>query len=695
MLRSRMQAGLVWLWSGASVLPACAGPTRKTSEPASADSVSLRLDDAAEQRLVMSEIAIEPAEVVRIARLDVRGRLVIERTDSARHLTVRVPGLCPVEIPAGPQAEPVPLRPVIELGGDRFALGYDAPFAIIARHNCPEHGRGEIVWRQLDGPSVALEARDAGFALHGRMPSFAHMHEESVPNGKGIVPVSPRTQGRVVLSASWQGPKLAPTSHTLTFTAASRATGLSSVSVSQPLLLAGAGWQVQTRPPGAHAVVATASDGSGLSVFKADAPGRWTLAQPGGTPLTLHSLTHDETPYDCGRSECHAEIATLTEQSPMSRSLSRHLQESGGSAAGSCMLECHVVGEQGLHDGGFQAVSAQLDFTWTEQTRWSDLPQSLRRLGGVRCTACHGPGAIPPPESRDAVLQADVCASCHDAPPRYGHVQSWRQSRMARSDRDRATRQRSCARCHTTAGFLASIGARRLTQEPSTSGPVGIACAACHAPHSARRGPRLVRQTSGQQYWPFTTQGATPEEPRVELCLSCHAPNTNEPAAAVSGTLWASAVRIPRADADGWEELSAAVAHDQVPGGCVGCHGGAALEPEGRARVEHSFRADGRVCNLCHLPGVLASGFPAAAALTRRAVRLSDELSKRCDAVDLTQAHPTQIELSGCEQPALRRALYEVSLVLEDPAAWFHNAARSRVLLDDAERQLSRVSSGY
>ena len=34
------------------------------------------------------------------------------------------------------------------------------------------------------------------------------------------------------------------------------------------------------------------------------------------------------------------------------------------------------------------------------------------------------PGALP--EARWSILRADVCAYCHDAPPRYGHVEGWR-----------------------------------------------------------------------------------------------------------------------------------------------------------------------------------------------------------------------------------------------------------------------------
>ncbi|HTU63490.1 MAG TPA: hypothetical protein VMF89_33740, partial [Polyangiales bacterium] len=391
------------------------------------------------------------------------------------------------------------------------------------------------------------------------------------------MPISPRTQGRVVLQARWEGPGFATATRQVVISAAARATGLSSVAVSQPLLLEGSGWRVKTRPGGGHASVKTLE---GLTFFTADAPGSWTLTQGDQHTLKLQSLTHDATPFDCGRAECHAALSDHTAESAMSRALQRPLEAGADAAAVSCMLDCHVLGERGLSDGGFQAVAARLGFTWTEHTRWEHLPQALRRAGGVRCTACHGPGAIPPPEQRSAILESDVCATCHDAPPRYVHVTQWRSSRMATSDRDPATRQAECAPCHTTAGFLAHNGVRKLSDEAPRAQPTGIACAACHAPHSANRGPRLIRHVDD------AAEGAGEifPEPAAVLCRACHAPvllpreqalRREVPEAlwdsspsrstststvglvAPSGSLFASEIRVPSRSGGEWERLSA------------------------------------------------------------------------------------------------------------------------------------------
>src|SRR5262249_22353462 len=119
-----------------------------------------------------------------------------------------------------------------------------------------------------------------------------------------------------------------------------------------------------------------------------------------------------------------------------------------------CAVACHAIGEPGLDDGGFVSVAPRFEdarlLPRGEPGAWDHLPSVLPRLGGVGCTGCHGPGAIPERTGRWAILRVEVCASCHDAPPRYGHVVAWRTSAMARSDAQAETRVGRCAACHTT-----------------------------------------------------------------------------------------------------------------------------------------------------------------------------------------------------------------------------------------------------
>jgi predicted CXXCH cytochrome family protein len=646
------RSGLVFVLA----MAACA------TEPA-ADALVVRVRASAEQPLAADAIRYEPADNVLSARLGAEGVLAIERRDRTRALMVHVPEMCPVALPAGPQREPVDARPVIDLGRERAPVGFDTPFTIKVEHGCPERGRGQVQWRQIEGVAVAdLAIAREGFELRARTPRFEAAHPEPAP--PGIVPFSPRTQGRVVLEALWQGPGSPPIRRTATMRSTSRSTGLSSVAVSQQIMLSGDDWHVQKAAPSGHAQVHASG---ALGAFTPDAPGSWTLARGDGQTLVLQALWHDKTPYDCGRSGCHSSIAATTLASPMSSALQRHLESPEPVAVG-CMLDCHVLGQRGSHDGGFTDVAAQLGFNWLAPTRWDDLPQPLRRLGGVRCTACHGPGVLPEPEGRELVLRSDVCASCHDAPPRYMKVEQWRASAMARSDAAPSTRTGVCASCHTTRGFLERVADRKPRPHAGDAEPIGIACAACHAPHSEHRGARLVRSTSASA-----------------LCLSCHAlaPDQALPlvlSGAPSGALWQGFVSVPAVNGDGWEVLRAGGAHGQVPGGCVGCHGATAS-----GGIDHSFRVDTKTCTSCHVDGARERLTEGTADLERRARALARTLEGACAQPTSEPAHALPAQVM-CKEPGQTRALHEVSVLLEDPAAFVHNAALARALLDDAER---------
>src|SRR5690606_10045669 len=119
--------------------------------------------------------------------------------------------------------------------------------------------------------------------------------------------------------------------------------------------------------------------------------------------------------------------------SPMTHVLARGLSGELGPYPGSCALGCHSAGEPGLLDGGFAHVAEELGHGVPEASAgWDALPRRLRRVGGVTCTTCHGPGAVPERSARWAILRSDVCATCHDAPPRYSHAASYATSAMAR-----------------------------------------------------------------------------------------------------------------------------------------------------------------------------------------------------------------------------------------------------------------------
>ena len=656
----------------------------------------------------LAKVRFEPAAAVRGVRAGHRGWLAIECTLGA--LRMHVPGLCPVTIPAGTPVTPltqsatgparfatqssklVEVAALFDIGPDRAQLGFDAPFELDVHAGCAEAERGAIEWRQVEGPRLEqLEITERGWRVHGRTLPLTALRPEPMPHG--IVPFSPRTQGRYVLEARFRDAAGQTLVKRLTLTSTARASGVPSVAVSQRLELGGSGWRV--REP-ARAGRAQVLDAGEHASFTPDAPGRWVLEDGAAQRLTLQAAWHDKTPLDCGRAECHPAAAEAVLDSPMSHALERQLQRGGdGLEAITCTFDCHVVGERGLHDGGFLDVAAALDWRWQAGLRWQDLPQPMRRLGGVRCTSCHGPGAIPEPGARAAILTSDVCAVCHDAPPRYLHVAAWRSSRMARADAPSATRAEPCARCHTTAGFLEAIGVRQHGDEPRAG---GLACAACHAPHAARHDGALLRSVPLPDA--LASDAGLPElavDARTKLCANCHAPLALQPLPAASAAaLWAGRVRVPDAAEPGrWQLVDGPAPHAANGGSCTTCHGAAANNTSASG-TDHSFRANPASCASCH-PADVSREPSAASALRAQALELARRLPRTCssmfDAGTTEQPLHAQTKKQACARPADERARYELALVLEDPAVWVHNAPFARQLLADARAQLATVQA--
>jgi hypothetical protein len=475
--------------------------------------------------------------------------------------------------------------------------------------------------------------------------------------------------------------------------AASRSHGLPNVAVDEGVLLSGSGWSLERAPKGAAAVLEPSGS---LARLVPDLSGEWLVRGTGGHSVAIHAGRYDETPLDCGRADCHASIAKAAVDSPMTEAL-RSLPE----PARACASPCHATGGSGAHQGGFADVARELG-TVLAETPWEDLPRDLRRSGGVTCLGCHGPGAIPQSTARWAVVRSDVCATCHDAPPSYGHVAAWRSSRMARADADPATRSKEeCARCHTTSGFLAAVSGKTDTrQAPPEMGPIGIACPACHAPHEeharSARGP-LLRRVS-LPAWAIDDPGAGEADKSgatagtSTICLGCHSPAKPDPTRAPDASaalIWAGRGGI---DPETGRSIARPPVHAGEGSACLGCHDGG---PAGLERGSgHGFKASPSACTRCHAEG------------TFDATSLDDHL--HADAKALLGVLARRGAFGGPGLPAethhraamrladsaLGRAAYDVLLVLEDPAAASHNEPYARALLEAAGRQANAGMPG-
>jgi hypothetical protein len=574
-------------------------------------------------------------------------------------------------------------------------VGFDADFTVEARPLCPEARAGAITWRATaGGAAVALSTSDGGFSARGRTPALAAALGATPP--WGVVPLSPRTRGEVLIEATWRDARGAEERHEARVVAAPRARGLPNTALGARVYLGGAGWHVTARPAGAGGALEASG---GATSLVPDAVGDWRLVDGAGRALTLRAGRYEDTPLDCGRAECHAAVAAASVASPMTTVLARGLAPAAsghGPAFGDgypgCALACHATGEPGLADGGFSNVTGALDLDVDAlgARRWETLPRPLRRLGGVGCLACHGPGALPEASARWSILRADVCATCHDAPARYGHVQAWRMTRMSRADHDaRAATEPACARCHTTSGFLArvapegaAIDRRAPADVAADVGPIGVTCAACHAVHEHGApghapAPALLRTVPR----PALLAGAAVPAPaeKSQVCLGCHAPDAADAAPAASAAaLWLGRGGLEPATG---AALPGPAPHAAVAGGCVGCH---QTGPAVERGAGHAFVAGGAACERCHPQRLAADDLAARARWLARALAERSRLSLP-EGDEPPHARSMRLDL----RTPLGRAAWDVALVLEDPSAAAHNAPYARLLLATAERALN------
>jgi hypothetical protein len=578
-------------------------------------------------------------------------------------------------------------RPWLDVEGDVTNVGFGQPISIDVRPANARAGSGEISWRQVSGPPLSdLETSNHGFHLSARTPRLTDLVPLPLP--WGIVPLSPRTRGEIVLEAEWQhGRGSAVVRRRVEITAAARSSGLPNVPVHQRLYLGDGVWRVTEAPPGDTARI---EQENGVSTFVPDRPGTWTLADESNRSISVQAGRYDETPLDCGRAGCHRDLAARAQKTAMTWALARRLDAAvPGRDDISCAIACHATGDPGTRDGGFLDVAMEIGSAvpFDHVHDIGDLPRSLRRLGSVGCLACHGPGALPEADARWSILRADVCAFCHDAPPRYGHVEGWRASMMSHADRDRTARESPrCIGCHTTWGFLerqTGSPAAHPRKPPQAIGEVGIACAACHDAHGSTH-DGLVREIRTPA---LLADASELLQSSSKTCLPCHAPDGTDglPQASASALLAGRGGIDPRTGAP----LIGPTPHLGVPNGCIGCHD---RGPVGLTRgANHAFAPNPERCPSCHATAkpVVSSLFEQAADLWRTLVdrRVVLHVPTRDEPLP---AHATDT-LRGDPKSPLSRAAKNLALLLEDRAAAVHNPAYAKLLLEKSREAIGRA----
>lgn len=633
--------------------------------------------------VVVQDIELEPRSRVERARL-IGSRLVLTVVAPGKgQLSVRAPSVCPLtfdlaRLGAGTTSHHR-AHPWIDLGAPRADLGPGAQVHIEVRPGCVEAEAGSIAWTPVEGIFHDLRSERRGFSLSGRMPALHELFELPLP--RALIPVSPRNQGRVVLEARFTLGDFDQRAR-LELSALSRSRGLPNVPVTASVLLGGSGWQFIE--PALDTASALQSY-EGYSLLRPASDARWLLRDPDGAELSLRSAAYDQVPLDCTRAACHENLRGHT-AGKMSDVLVRGLSgRLGADYSAECALACHALGEPGLEDGGFQHVASTLGVDVQKIANYAELPAALQRLSNVGCLSCHGPGAIPEPMARSRIQRSDVCAYCHDAPPRYGHVAAWQASAMSHTARRLTDRAREdCATCHTTSGFLrAQDSSERPAREASSGSALGLDCIVCHDVHQREPTPALLRSPKPP---PTADHLDTTLFTSSRPCLNCHAPRAP---LGSQQQAWpeasAAAIWLGRGGfATSGGPLTGPAVHAHAPEGCSSCHIGTASGLE--RGQNHGFQASLTACRRCH------ERPPGAPDHSSKARSLLALLVKREPALrelalpPETRPHtrPGKLDVNS----PLGRAAYNLLLLLEDPAAGIHNPDYAQLLLDHAEGML-------
>ncbi len=352
---------------------------------------------------------------------------------------------------------------------------------------------------------------------------------------------------------------------------------------------------------------------------------------------------------------------------------------------------------------------------------------------GVKCENCHGPAANHVANENDSVfkprveLASEVCGGCHSGAPEP-LFEEWSQSAHSGVvlDMNPPDRISSCGRCHSGSVRNALLHGRNPATAVKNDANMAIECSTCHDPHAKRVFTNVL---SGAVY---TTQLRNPVSstadysmstsavftnrynPRINICAQCHNHR---------GASWKSTDRPPHGSLQynmllgtvgelqsGAKPRDPAAHALEIEKQCVGCHMETTRENEEQVRTTgHTFRVTSfEGCTRCHpFPEGLVNFTQSAVMTQLQDVKALLDLWATTRAPEALQQYGTRAweytspgrlsnvggatgrgptaEEQALIPDAIKKARFNVYLVLQDGSFGVHNAPYTATLLNEAE----------
>lgn len=321
---------------------------------------------------------------------------------------------------------------------------------------------------------------------------------------------------------------------------------------------------------------------------------------------------------DAGCANCHSGIASKWDETGHSTMLQRGLDGLLAPYYSENCIECHTVGYDTQADNdGFddrEFVFPDELFVGQYDNMVAAYPDAMK-LANIQCESCHGPGSQHFGNKADnritISLDSEMCARCHDSGDHHFRPAQLKYSgHSAPPSYPTGPGRASCARCHTTEGFIEYVSGEEVTEHDYSA----FSCAMCHDPHDTygddgRHQLRTVSATLGNGF--EVTEGGN-----GKLCMNCHQSRrdadtyTEEPQSHYGPHYMTQADMFNATNAVTFGYNLPSSPHIKaVPNSCAGCHMAESHPDEGIPYVgDHTFsmvdvisgEEHVEVCNECH-----------------------------------------------------------------------------------------------